>query len=318
MALVLALTFCASEISFAAAITPAAMERTPGVESILRNASSFEPPLDYSMLREVHQGSQNTFIIHIQDAHVNLSGQQNLAGALDAIMKKYGVSLVLVEGGSVDGTLDPIKKLASAEILKRVAKTFLMEGKISGEEYLNLTSDHPMRIIGVEDDALYMKSVETYGDLAGKRQSILEAIKKIQGVTAKLKRKIYPEALIEFEKKTESGWSQDDAGFEVRFKEIFAMTPVSRLEPSKYPAATRFRSLQEMEKTVDFKSANLEQGILIEEISQKGGRDDLKTHLDRMSKLKNQKLSQYAYFQNTLNIAKDKGIDLSKYQNLLK
>ena len=38
-----------------------------------------------------------------------------------------------------------------------------------GEEYLNLVSDRPMKIIGIEDAALYEESVDNYRVLAEKR-----------------------------------------------------------------------------------------------------------------------------------------------------
>src|SRR3989338_1726178 len=150
ISLLLAFTFLLSEISYAApadGINTGA--RDLPLQKILKDPALFEAPVKFTHLQEIHHsGTQETvaspLIIHIQDAHVNLSGQKNLANALDDIMLKYKISLVLVEGGSRDDTLTPIKSVAPPEVWKKVAKKFLIEGKISGEEYLNLTSEHPM------------------------------------------------------------------------------------------------------------------------------------------------------------------------------
>jgi len=93
-------------------------------------------------------------LIHIQGRHTNLSGQENLAKTLDEISQKYfgqsGASplLVLSEGGAGDCSLTAAKKIAGRTALERVAKSYLIQGKISGEEYLYLVSDLPMKILG--------------------------------------------------------------------------------------------------------------------------------------------------------------------------
>ena len=198
VALLLTFTFLLSEISYAAPSQVFQRPESP-LQTLLNDPSRFEAPVEFCRFQETHKGSQDTLIIHIQDAHVNFSGQKNLAAALDALMAKYRVNLVLVEGGTRDDTLTPIKSVATPEVWKKVAKKFLMEGKISGEEYLNLTSDHPMKIMGIEDKELYMKSVRAYAELADKREAILGYLKTVQAAVAKLKNKLYPKELLEYE-----------------------------------------------------------------------------------------------------------------------
>ena len=207
LALLLAFIFTLSEISYAAPLEAASFVQTP-LQIISQDPTRFEAPVAFTTLREVHKGDKPTFIIHIQDAHANLSGQQNLAAALDDIMTKYHVTLVLVEGGTKDDTLTPIKKIAPPDVWKKVAKKFLYEGKISGEEYLNLISDHPMKIMGIEDKPLYMESLKAYGDLAEKRGAILDYLKTIELGLDKLKRRLYPKELLEYEILNEIGCGQ--------------------------------------------------------------------------------------------------------------
>src|SRR3989338_8339516 len=210
ISLLLAFTFLLSEISYAAPAVSLAVVPVDSLQTILKDPSRFELPAQFAHLQEIHKADPKTdrvspLIIHIQDAHVNLSGQENLANALDELMSKYNISLVLVEGGSRDDTLTPIKSVAPPEVWKKVAKKFLIEGKISGEEYLNLISDHPMTIMGIEDKALYMKSLEAYAELAGKREGALEYLKLIQKSLGKLKNKLYPKELLEYEKLKSEG-----------------------------------------------------------------------------------------------------------------
>jgi len=179
---------------------------------ILDDPTRFEAPLEFCALKEIYNPPstidhpRSGFIIHIQDAHANLSGQQNLAGALDQIISKYftGAPLpILVEGGSRDDTLTPIKKIAPQKVWDQVAKRFLFEAKVSGEEYLNLASSHPMKIIGVEQKELYQKSIRAYADLTQQREAILDYLKEIQSAVDKLKKKVYPAELLEYEKSSQ-------------------------------------------------------------------------------------------------------------------
>ena len=178
-----------SDLLYAAPVDSLSLSPTP-LQTILQDPSQFEAPLDFSSLREIHKGGKKTFIIHVQDAHANLSGQQNLAALLDDIMTKYKIRLVLVEGGTKDDTLTALKSVAAPAVWKKVAKKFLFEGKISGEEYLNLTSDHDMKIMGIEDKELYMESLRAYAALAEKREDAVQSLKIVRNAVEKLKRKI--------------------------------------------------------------------------------------------------------------------------------
>ncbi len=313
-ALCLVFSFLMAELSYSAPPSEGFGVAQKPIELLSQDPTRFEAPLDFSALKEIHKGTNGTFIIHIQDAHSNLSGQQNLADALDFIMSKYEVSLVLVEGSSKEATLTPIKELApSAEIRKRVAKSFLIQGKIAGEEYLNLVSDHPMKIMGIEDKSLYFKSIENYGLLADKREAVLSYLKIIQTALDKIKQKLYPSELLNYEKQNRD----KGAGFESNFKELLTISQNKNIDLNDFPNIQKLSALQEKEKNIDFNAANLEQAALIEEIGQKGGKENLESQLKKMGQMKNQKVSQFAFFQNTFNMAQDKGIQLSKYSNLI-
>ncbi|MBI2094940.1 MAG: GNAT family N-acetyltransferase [Candidatus Omnitrophica bacterium] len=172
--------------------------------------------------KEIHHGEKEVWIIHLQDAHSNLGGQENLAAELDELMRRYGTDLVLVEGGSQDDSLTPLKPLAPPAVWKRVAKKFLIEGKIAGEEYLNLVSDRPMRIQGIEDKALYFEGLAGYAELAGKREKILASLEKIKAAVQKLKQDLYPVSLLRYELKKSP-------------EEFFLLAKENRMDLGEFP-----------------------------------------------------------------------------------
>ena len=85
----------------------------------------------------------------------------------------------MVEGADRDVTLTALKSIAPKKIWKQVARRFLFEGQISGEEYLNLTSDHPMRILGIEDRRLYGDGLKSYADLTAGRKPTLRYLHRV-------------------------------------------------------------------------------------------------------------------------------------------
>lgn len=310
----LVVAFLATDVAYAApsmALPPA--REIPPIARLLSDPSTFEAPIDFASLKELHTGTRNTFIIHIQDAHSNVSGQQNLAGALDALMERYGVSLVLSEGGVNDCSLTPLKKIASPDIWKRVAKSYLMEGKLAGEEYLNLVSERPMKIIGIEDMDEYFASLEHYAALADRREKALSYLSQIRIGLQKIKNRAYPDALIEYEEKL----AKDPGSFEKKIKGIWALAKANNVSMDEFGELAKLVNIQKKEAGINFDLANLEQAVLIEEIAKRGGQEDLERFMKKVDRLKGDKLSQFVYFQNTLNIAKAKGIEISKFENYL-
>lgn len=111
-------------------------------------------------------------IVLIQDAHVNYAGQKNLATMLDRFAEAYGLHLILVEGGEGDASLSYLRSWAPKAVREQVAERFLQEGLLSGEEYLDLVSDHPLILWGVDDQALYDAHVERFMEIERVRNTV--------------------------------------------------------------------------------------------------------------------------------------------------
>src|SRR4051812_33472393 len=91
---VLIFTFLLSDIAYAAPEISFSSHLSPKpIEVISQDLSRFEVPLDFSAMQEYREGDKDKpIIIHIQDAHSNYSGQQNLAQTLEFLIGKYHVS----------------------------------------------------------------------------------------------------------------------------------------------------------------------------------------------------------------------------------
>lgn len=221
---------------------------------VIQNPSLIQIPQNAFILQESHAGTNGRFILHIQDAHTNLSGQQNLARGLENLATRYGWGLVLVEGADRDVTLDDVKPLAGTEDWQRIARRFLMQGKIAGEEYLNLTTDLPLRLVGVEDAPLYRKALSAYARLTARRQKIQKYLHRVRVSLERAKGRFYPKEMLEWERQSDA----DTVPFEQKVGRLLDEADRSGVDRGDLAAVTHYGVLRADEKRVDFDAASQE------------------------------------------------------------
>ncbi len=99
-----------------------------------------------------------------------------MAKLLEILIQREGIDLVLVEGGTGDVSLDSLRRVAWKKVRQRVSEDFLRQGKITGEEYLQLASDYPFELWGVEDQSLYRQNLNVFLDGASRRENVSKAL----------------------------------------------------------------------------------------------------------------------------------------------
>jgi len=119
-------------------------------------------------------------VILFQDAHTNASGQFNLAKALDRVVRAEGVRRVYVEGGWGDCSLGSLKRTADAHGLRAEAERSVRSGVLHGEEFLDLTTDLDLEIIGAEDESSYRRGLEAYAAAARSRDAALKYLDRMR------------------------------------------------------------------------------------------------------------------------------------------
>ena len=314
----LALVFGLTEATYAAPVsvaTPAVINRI-AIANFVDSPSRLDIPLENVMLKEVHTGTSGKLIIHIQDAHANLSGQQNLAKALDHFMTRYDLDLVLVEGSSRDASLHEVRKTGPLDEWKIIARRFLYDGIISGEEYLNLTSEHPMKIMGVEYEGLYDDSIKAYAALVDKRTDILHYLYRAKVAVGRLKQRLYPETLLKYEA---SRNKDDSIGYHLgpNFAQLLELAETSDTSVQGFSEVKKLDVLRKSEKTIDFSKANDQQQKLLKELSKRGEDSTVRRFLEDSKRFSNVQISQYLLMRQMLNLARDKNITLQTFPELL-
>ncbi|MBI3318936.1 MAG: hypothetical protein HYZ90_07370, partial [Candidatus Omnitrophica bacterium] len=155
-------------------------------------------PTQHGSIKETY-AAREPLIIHIQDAHANYEAQKHLAGILEYLILNHRISLVLVEGGSRNDSLSYMRTYAPLEKRKQVAEEFLKSGKISGENYLDLTTDYPFTVYGIEKPELYDQNMEAFLTVEKVQPEALSAVQGFRQAVELLKAELYPQPVKDLE-----------------------------------------------------------------------------------------------------------------------
>lgn len=147
-------------------------------------------PSGLGKTKEISQGSNGKTLILIEEAHVDYGAQKAIAEILRRFIERDGVRLILVEGGWGKTNLSYLRAYATPGKRHEVAERFLKAGKISGEEYLDLTSDLPLDLWGIEAPQLYAANMEAFLKLQSESGKIKEELDALGKIFAQLQDKI--------------------------------------------------------------------------------------------------------------------------------
>ncbi len=101
--------------------------------------------------------------IHVvEDSPCHLETQLELVRILESLYTSEGVRLLLVEAGTGDVSLAYLRSFGPPANRRDVAGKYLRLGVLSGEEYLDIVSEWPLILWGVEDKELYKSATSRY------------------------------------------------------------------------------------------------------------------------------------------------------------
>ncbi|MBI1953347.1 MAG: hypothetical protein HYS41_04405 [Candidatus Omnitrophica bacterium] len=248
--------------SFEAAPKPEGpIEQTPLTLDNLR------VPTQHGSLKESF-AAKEPIVIHIQDAHANYEAQKHLSGILEHLILHHGLSLVLVEGGSRNDSLSYMRTYAPLEKRKSVAEEFLKAGKISGENFLDLTSDYPFTVYGIEKPELYDQNMEAFFNVEKVQPDALTAINGFRQAVAELKEKLYPDPVKALELK-EIEVQAGRVPLAAHYQELSDEAGKLKLPlgSGEYPNLTSFLTASRLEGEIDFKQVEKERTRFLESLT---------------------------------------------------
>ncbi|MFC1621710.1 hypothetical protein ACFL2G_05365 [Candidatus Omnitrophota bacterium] len=210
-------------------------------------------PDQYGTIIETYKGTNGKLILHVQDAHMNYEGQKNEAHILESLMEDYGLKLILLEGNVTDADFTYLRDYALLEDRVERADKLLKSGTINGVNYLNLATDYPITVQGIEDKKLYDINTEALWEMDTFKSLAQEYINKMITAADSLKPQIYSADLMEFDSKNKD-YESEAIDLLAYYDYIYKKAEANDLPLYTFPNFTNLIKASDIEKKIDLTS----------------------------------------------------------------
>ncbi len=153
-------------------------------------------PFHLAQIRDRSEGTNGKTVVIVEEAHVDYGAQKAIAAILQDLAENESLRDIFVEGGWGDVSLTPLRSLTGPERRKEVAKEYLRQGKISGDEYLSLATDLDLRLRGIEDPKLYEANMNIFLQFSEVRSKLLNELKQLDPQIQNLQPKVLMPAML--------------------------------------------------------------------------------------------------------------------------
>jgi len=181
----------------------------PKVSAIAAFPDKIEIPEDLGKIESSHRSSPGApWVIHIQDAHAIRDAQDHIRKLVRYFGERYGVRLVLLEGG--EGALDPtlLSTFPNTFIKEKVLGRYLDRAEMTGATLSAALDAGGTRFYGIEDWTLYEEHYLAYLRAAGNREKILERLETMRGELDTKRETVYTPKLNAFHDKVDAFYDE--------------------------------------------------------------------------------------------------------------
>jgi hypothetical protein len=213
-------------------------------------------------------------IVLIQDAHINYDAQMHIAQILEQLVRDHGLRLVMVEGGEGDVSLSYMRKLASADVRREVADRYLRDGMIAGHEYLNLVSDEPLVLWGIDDQELYQKNYAAFMDMEKLRLDVAPELARLQAMVEAVTIERVSTPVREFRAKAEA-FAKGDLSLSAYARILIDTWTDLGGNLSNYPHLSRMREAEQAASSVDLARVSQEQRQVVSQLRQVAAQSEM-------------------------------------------
>lgn len=314
------LLFCkAWAASGAAGLTSVGSEGSGG-PTPLKNLSpeTFNLPQELGYIQEsVKVPDSKRTVIHIQDAHCNYAAQRSIVEILAYLTTEYGVYAVNCEGGAEGYDLSVFTNIQGKSVREKTADYFVKEGVVSAAEYYAVNNPQKVKLWGVEDPDLYIKNLKIYKDSLAHKSEVDRYIKSLRYILDNLKRHIYSNKLLEFDKYY-TRYKENKIAFKEYLLYLISIAQKRMINVKSFPNIYILsRTLQEEDK-IDFRKANNEKDEVVDKLKKILSRNELKELMVKVGELKIERISQADFYVYLSKKAKSIKLDLTGYSELQK
>lgn len=279
------------------------------------DVSKYHIPENLATIKDRHQGTSGRTILYIQDAHCNFEAQSNNAKILEDLVKNYGFTLVAVEGST--GLIDtaPFSQFPDKDIKTEVATYFMKKGRITGPEYLSITSNLKFTIWGIEDENAYKENYDAFVKTITAKDQNKQVLSQLARGLDIAKQNIFSADLKDIDAKMKD-YRDNKLQFLDFAKYLTAKAKAVGIDLKKYPHFDQQNKALALEGAIDFKRVDQERGACIDELSKKMGKDKLSELVTKSLSFRLGKIPAEDYYLFLKDSAQAGKIDYAKYKNL--
>lgn len=254
-------------------------------------------------------------VLYIQDAFSSYEASKHIVSILEHLINQYKLKLIFVEGGSGNVGLSFLRSYTSKEARHKVAEEYLRNRKISSEEFLDIVSDYPLTLWGIEDDDLYEKHFQAFMetvDLKERLESTLSFLRRSIDLLKTKLWKLWEPALADFESSTEAYRKKQLSMAD--FTDVLINTAKRYgIVTDEYPNLSCFFCVSRLEKTIDFGKADQERKVLSIELARRIGETELDSFINRTKEFKAGKITKLDYYTGLEKLVISNGLDMNLY-----
>ncbi len=269
-----------------------------------------------SQLFEVPQATSTTrLVLLIQDAHVNYEGQKHYAAILDRFASEQGLRLILVEGGSGDVGLANLRQHRTKEGRRSFAERMLKEGIFAGHEYLDVASDHPLILWGIEDPTRYEGNLRQFLIVEKMQPVVLPALENLNQVVESLKLRYYNNDLktLAIEKQA---YQQEKRSLDDYVRYLAGLMERAGMEKKDFPNLDRYLRSNELQKSLDMKAVGQDQRAAVQKLQPALAAEELARLTEAANQSKQGKISQHQFYFQLRLLMEAKGVASKDFPNL--
>jgi hypothetical protein len=168
----------------------------PIKNQLSQDVTAISIPESIGEIQEYYRGSQDKFMVLIQDAHSIPDAQNHIRALIDFFQKKYGVSLTLAEGASHAYDARIFKSFPDQNLLKEKFKQYMTEGEVTGAVAASIFNESEASYEGVEDWEIYEEGIRFYLEALEHEQKIQQILEPIEVSLQNQKKGTYSKDLL--------------------------------------------------------------------------------------------------------------------------
>ena len=218
----------------------------------------------------------------------------------------------MVEGGTGDCSLTHLRKYGTTETRTEIAEKYLRLGIITSEEYLNIVSDHPVTIWGVEDKDLYEQQLNIFLETESLTARLKPTLSSIRQIVEPLKEMLWSESLVDLTANSVA-YDEDQLSLSEYLNLLAGYAVDAGIDLEETPEISNFLHIYRLELNLDYTKISSDQQSIFTDLSRLMEKSEFEELVARANGLKPDSGSQREFYLSLEQIAQRAGVNVDKY-----